>query len=217
MIFRAAILLAGAALGAEPLVTGFERFHAAKPTAEGGRLLYNELGCVNCHGGATGLPALRGPALATVNRQLFPDIREDMFISMAYCILDESNGKAVIARAGHDPALLYREETGKVELLRSPGLALGVDEGDVFERVTKDQEIELHQGDCLLFYTDGVREAVNSDDEEFGMERMSECFRNTAPLGAEAVLTRMQEELHQFTGEGPQMDDITLVAIEKKK
>jgi sigma-B regulation protein RsbU (phosphoserine phosphatase) len=156
-------------------------------------------------------------ALATVNRQLFPDIREDMFISMAYCILDETNGKAVIARAGHDPALLYRHETGKVELLRSPGLALGVDEGDVFERVTKDQEIDLHQGDCLLFYTDGVREAVNADDEEFGMDRMSECFRNTAPLGAEAILTRMQEDLRHFTGEGPQMDDITLVAIEKKK
>ena len=156
-------------------------------------------------------------ALAVVNRQLFPDIREDMFISMAYCILNQENGKAVIARAGHDPALLYRQETGKVELLRSPGLALGVDDGDVFERVTKDQEIELHQGDCLLFYTDGVREAVNADDEEFGMDRMSECFRSTAPLGAEAVLTRMQEELRQFTGEGPQMDDITLVAIEKKR
>lgn len=156
-------------------------------------------------------------ALAVVNRQLFPDIREDMFISMAYCILNQDNGKAVIARAGHDPALLYRQETGKVELLRSPGLALGVDDGDVFERVTKDQEIELHQGDCLLFYTDGVREAVNADDEEFGMDRMSECFRSTAPLGAEAVLTRMQEELRQFTGEGPQMDDITLVAIEKKR
>lgn len=156
-------------------------------------------------------------ALAVVNRQLFPDIREDMFISMAYCILNQNNGKAVIARAGHDPALLYRQETGKVELLRSPGLALGVDDGDVFERVTKDQEIELHQGDCLLFYTDGVREAVNADDEEFGMDRMSECFRSTAPLGAEAVLTRMQEELRQFTGEGPQMDDITLVAIEKKR
>jgi sigma-B regulation protein RsbU (phosphoserine phosphatase) len=155
--------------------------------------------------------------LAAVNRQLFPDIREDMFISMAYGILDEKNGKLVIARAGHDPALLFRRETGKVELLRSPGLALGVDGGSVFERVTKDQEVFLMSGDCVLFYTDGVREAVDSEDEEFGMERMSEAFRTAASLGAEAVLTRMQDELRQFTGEGPQMDDITLVAIEKKK
>jgi cytochrome c553 len=70
MILRFAILLGAAALGAEPLVTGFERFHASAPTAEGGRLLYNELGCVNCHGGETGLPALRGPALATVTQRV---------------------------------------------------------------------------------------------------------------------------------------------------
>jgi sigma-B regulation protein RsbU (phosphoserine phosphatase) len=155
--------------------------------------------------------------LAAVNRQLFPDIREDMFISMAYGILDESTGKLVMSRAGHDPALLFRKESGKVELLRSPGLALGVDAGTVFERVTKDHEVELFPGDCVLLYTDGVREAVDSDEEEFGMERMSETFRLAAPLGAEAILSRMQEELRHFTGEGPQMDDITLVAIEKKR
>ena len=155
--------------------------------------------------------------LAEVNRQLFPDIREDMFISMAYAILDETNGKLVIARAGHDPALLYRKETGKVEALRSPGLALGVDGGTVFERVTKDQEIILQHGDCVLFYTDGVREAVDAEEEEFGMERMSDVFSSAAPLGAEAIVSRMQDELRQFTGDGVQMDDITLVAIEKKR
>ncbi len=69
MILRPAVLLAAAAASASPLVTGFERFHAAAPTAEGGRLLYNELGCVNCHGGETGLPAMRGPALAAVSQR----------------------------------------------------------------------------------------------------------------------------------------------------
>ncbi len=155
--------------------------------------------------------------LSAVNRQLFPDIREDMFISMALCLLDETTGIMTIARAGHDPALLYRHKTGKVELLRSPGLALGVDEGDVFERVTKDQEVQLYPGDCVLLHTDGVREALGEDEEEFGMDRMSECFKSAAPLGSAAVLERMQEELRDFTNEGPQMDDITLVAIEKKR
>ncbi len=154
--------------------------------------------------------------MAAVNRQLFPDIREDMFISMAYSVLDASNGKLTLSRAGHDPALLFRRESGKVELLRSPGLALGIDGGAVFERVTRDQEIELTSGDCVLFYTDGVKEAVDAEEEEFGMERMSEAFRLAAPLGAEAILIRMQEELKLFTGEGPQMDDITLVAVEKR-
>lgn len=155
-------------------------------------------------------------ALAAVNRQLFPDIREDMFISMAYGILDGATGILTLSRAGHDPALCFRRDTGKVESLRSPGLALGVDSGQVFERVTKDQEVILKSGDCVLFYTDGVKEAIDSQEEEFGMERMAQVFSAAAPLGAETVLTRMQEELKQFTGECPQMDDITLVAIEKR-
>ena len=70
MMLRAAILLGAVTLGAEPLVTGFDRFHATSPSAEGGRLLYNELGCVNCHGGETGLPVMRGPALATVTQRV---------------------------------------------------------------------------------------------------------------------------------------------------
>jgi cytochrome c2 len=61
------------AAGAEPLVTGFERFHAAKPSAEGGRLLYNELGCANCHGGETGLPARRGPVIAGITQRINAD------------------------------------------------------------------------------------------------------------------------------------------------
>ena len=153
---------------------------------------------------------------AAVNRQIFPDIREDMFISMTYSVLDAASGTLTLARAGHEPALLFRRETGKVELLRSPGLALGIDSGAVFERVTRDQEVALKSGDCVLFYTDGMKEAVDAHEEEFGMERMCEAFRMAAPLGAEAVLSRMQDELSQFTGEGPQMDDITLVAIEKR-
>ncbi len=63
------LALAGAYSQAEPFVVGFDRFHAAKPTAEGGRLLFNELGCVNCHGGDTGMPVRRGPDLLGVTQR----------------------------------------------------------------------------------------------------------------------------------------------------
>lgn len=154
--------------------------------------------------------------LAAVNRQLFPDIREDMFISMAYAVVDEMTGNVELARAGHDPALLFRKSGRTVEQLRPPGLALGVDAGSVFERVTKNQLVELHPGDCILLYTDGVREALNGSDEEFGMDRMADAFRESAPFGAEHVIRHIQDELRRFTGDGPQMDDITLVALEKR-
>ncbi|TAG09453.1 MAG: GAF domain-containing protein [Verrucomicrobia bacterium] len=153
--------------------------------------------------------------LAMVNRQLFPDIREDMFISMSYSILNTEAGSLTTCRAGHDPALLYRWSTNKVEMLRPQGLALGVDQGSVFERVTQEITVNLQRGDCVLFYTDGIKEAVNAQDEEFGIERLCEVFRKAAPHGAETIMQEIQETLFQFTGEGPQMDDITMVVIEK--
>jgi sigma-B regulation protein RsbU (phosphoserine phosphatase) len=155
--------------------------------------------------------------LATLNRQLYPDIQEDMFISMSYGILDERTGKLVISRAGHDPALFFHHARGNVEVLRSPGLAVGVDGGQVFERVTKDHEIQLQPGDCVLFYTDGIREALNTDEDEFGIERMTEIFARIAPMGAEQVVVRLLEELRQFNGKETQVDDVTLVAIERER
>lgn len=155
-------------------------------------------------------------ALAAVNRHLFPDIREDMFISMNYAVLDSENGKMVFARAGHDAALVFRKSTGEVEQLRPKGLALGIDQGLVFERVTEDCEVELESGDCVLFFTDGVKEAVNSSDEEFGMDRLVSQFRACAGLGAEVVVKRLIEAVESFAGDGIQMDDITIVAVEKR-
>lgn len=163
-------------------------------------------------------PAEHSPAkvLGAVNRQLFANIREDMFISLLYMIVEEASGRVVMARAGHDPALWFRRGKGSVESVKSPGLALGIDAGAVFERVTRDHEFQLESGDCLLFYTDGVKEAINNKGEEFGTDRMAEVFRHASPLGAETIVSSMQRELKLYTGESPQMDDITLVAIERR-
>lgn len=157
-----------------------------------------------------------GKVLGAVNRYLFPDIREDMFISLNYGVLDPEAGRMVFCRAGHDPALVFRKSSGLVETLRPRGLALGIDQGDVFERVTEDCVVEMESGDCVLFFTDGVKEAMDASEEEFGMERLSKVFGESAGLGAEVVVKRVQEAVEKFSGEGAQMDDVTIVAIEKR-
>lgn len=154
--------------------------------------------------------------LAAVNGYLFPDIREDMFISLIYGVLDPETGSMTFARAGHEPALVYRKSTGTVEVSKPRGLAVGIDRGGVFERVTKDEVLPLESGDCVLLFTDGVKEAINAHDEEFGMERLADVFRDAANMGAEAVVERVQEAVSDFTGDGPQLDDVTIVAIEKR-
>ena len=122
--------------------------------------------------------------LRKVNRQLYPDIKEDMFISMAYVILDHKNNHVTLSRGGHDAPLLYRAASGEVEVLKPPGMALGIDSGDVFDRITGDLSVPLERDDCLLLYTDGVTEALDAHGNEFGPERMIRSLRASAREGA---------------------------------
>lgn len=155
-------------------------------------------------------------ALAKVNRMLFGDIREDMFISLAYCVLDRHVPRITMSRAGHDAPLHFSKRTGLVTTLKPPGLALGIDAGRVFERVTKDFTFDMEPGDCLLLYTDGVNEAVDVAGDEFGLERLHEVFLAAAPSGADSVLAAFQKALADFVGGSPQSDDITIIAVEKR-
>lgn len=154
--------------------------------------------------------------LAAVNRNLFPDIREDMFITVSYAVLAEDGSSLTLARAGHTPPLVWRKGTGKVEVISAPGVAVGVDKGSVFERITKDVPIPMESGDVLLLYTDGVNEAVDHKELEFGDERIKTIFSLAAPNGAEAVVDSLCDSVKKFIGGEPQSDDITLVVVRKK-
>jgi sigma-B regulation protein RsbU (phosphoserine phosphatase) len=107
--------------------------------------------------------------LKKVNRQLYPDIKEDMFISMAYLILDHVRATVTLSRAGHDAPLLYRAASGELTQIRPPGLVLGIDSGSVFDRITGDLAVPLERDDCLVLYTDGVTEALDGNGDEFGL------------------------------------------------
>jgi sigma-B regulation protein RsbU (phosphoserine phosphatase) len=153
--------------------------------------------------------------LAAVNRQIAPDIREDMFITMSYVVVDKDGSKLTLSRAGHNAALLWRKATGKVEAIHPPGLGVGIDKGAVFERVTKDESFEMAPGDCLLLYTDGVNEAMNPKGIEFGEERVQEQLAKHAPNGPKAVIGGIIADLEHFLKGRRSHDDITLIAMQK--
>ena len=153
--------------------------------------------------------------LRKVNRQLYPDIKEDMFISMAYVILDHAHNAVTLSRGGHDAPLLYQRTTETVTTLKPPGMALGIDSGSVFDRITSDFSVPLQRDDCLVLYTDGVTEALDPEGNEFGVERMMESVRASAMDGAPAIITRLTDDLRSFVGTHPQNDDITLIAVRK--
>jgi len=168
--------------------------------------------------------ALRGQAhgelspaavLRAVNRQLYPDIKEDMFISMAYVVVNRGTGEALLARAGHDAPLLFRASEHLVERLNPKGMAVGIDSGGVFDRFCTDFPFRFGEGDLLLLYTDGMTEALDAQGSEFGVERLSVELLETAGLGVERTLQQLSRSVMEFAGKQLQHDDITLIALQK--
>jgi len=151
-----------------------------------------------------------------VNAQLYPDIKEDMFISMAYAVIDRRESVIRLARAGHDAPLVWRAKDKTIEAIRPPGMAVGIDSGVAFNKSTADFSLPLDPGDCLVFYTDGVTEALDAEGEEFGMDAMKRAIQASAPEGAAAIVRRVAEDVRAFIGDHPLHDDITLIAIRKK-
>jgi sigma-B regulation protein RsbU (phosphoserine phosphatase) len=95
-------------------------------------------------------------------------------------------------------------------------MVLGIDSGSVFDRLTSDFTVPLERGDCLVLYTDGVTEALDNDGNEFGVGRMIDSIRQSAPHGAQSIVTRLIEDVRSFAASTPQNDDITLIAIRKQ-
>ena len=162
-------------------------------------------------------PGKLSPAevLQRVNRQLYPDMKEDMFISMAYVVLNRHTGEALLARAGHDAPLIYRAEGNLVECLNPKGMAVGIDGGGVFDRFCNDFAFRFETGDLLLLYTDGLTEALDAEGREFGVERLTGELLESARDGAVETLHRLSRSVRTFAGNQPQHDDITLIALRK--
>ena len=154
--------------------------------------------------------------LSAVNRQLYPDMKEDMFISMAYVVINRHTGRALLARAGHDAPLFYRATKYQVERLNPKGMAVGIDSGSVFDRFCTDFPFCFEKGDLLLLYTDGLTEALDAGGNEFGVERLTGELLESARDGAVETLHRLARSVRAFSEGQPQHDDITLIGLQKQ-
>lgn len=151
-----------------------------------------------------------------VNRRLFYDIKEDMFVSAVYAILDSEAKTFTFARAGHEPTLYYNSAIQKISTLSSHGMALGIDSGEIFDSLIEEKQIDLHPGDMIILYTDGVTEAHDIEGQEFGKDGLINAMKTASSESADVALKKIQEQVTRFVGESDQYDDITLIALKYK-
>ncbi|MCE0523682.1 MAG: SpoIIE family protein phosphatase [Methylacidiphilales bacterium] len=161
-------------------------------------------------------PGNSSPAqvLREVNRQLYPDIQEDMFITMIYLIMDPS-GVITLARAGHESAFLCKDHFKHIEAVDAPGMALGIDAGDVFDEVIKDVTVELSPLDTVVVYTDGINEALDDEGNEFGQEQLKAVLQEAGPQSVDFLVKTIVDRVQNFSSGHPQNDDITLAAVQR--
>ncbi len=150
-------------------------------------------------------------ALMRANTLILNDSQSDLFLSALYAKLDTDTGRLIFCNAGHNPALWLRAASGEFQELSTRGIILGAFEGIVLE----EKRLDLAPGDLLVFYTDGVTEALNPDEEEFGVQRLREVVAARADASAQQILENIVDAVDAFAGDASSSDDLTLVVVKR--
>jgi sigma-B regulation protein RsbU (phosphoserine phosphatase) len=163
-------------------------------------------------------PRFTSPAatLREMNRVLGPDMRAGMYITLTYAIVDVARDEVTFARAGHELPLLAELRAGRLEceFLGSDGMPLGLVEREVFDAALVERTVPFRSGATLALYTDGLTEATNGAEREFGGARLADAFRSAPGQSAQAINSTVLAALARF-GAAQLQDDFTLLTIRR--
>lgn len=160
-------------------------------------------------------PQEQSPArmLSELNRVLSANLAEDMFITMLYMVFNTRTRELKFARAGHERPLLKRPGAKSSEALDAAGIAIGLADEEIFDSAIQDASVQLSSGDVVVIYTDGVTEALNDKNEEWGSDRLLQAIDDKSASGVDELIQTVRTRLARHIGAQPQYDDITLLAL----
>ncbi len=154
-----------------------------------------------------------GEILREVNKHLYEVCKRKTFVTLFFGVLDPAAKTLTYARAGHNPPVWRRQSEQTTEWLKPAGIGLGLNGGKSFDRVLKVEQIQLSSDDLLIFYSDGISEAMNEHQEEYGEERLEQVAAFTDGMGAEESLSAVFVNVSNFLGQVLPQDDQTLVVV----
>jgi len=148
-------------------------------------------------------------AICMANNLIAQDAKSGMFVTLFYAVLDLHKKQLRYVNAGHNPPLLCKGYGGDVVLLSAHGIALGV----MDEINLQEVELNLANNDVVVFYTDGITEAVNDKEEQFGQERLIKLVAQNSSLPAQELIDKIKSAVTDFAQRQAQFDDLTLVVL----
>lgn len=149
--------------------------------------------------------------MARANSLLYRSTSSEKFVTFFFSILDPVNHTLAFCNAGHNPPLLF-SASGHSNL-RSSGLVLGMIDRHPYLEGT----VALTAGDVVVIYSDGITEAVDPADEEFGEERLLEVVRRQRHESSASMLSSIIAAVQQHCGKRSQYDDMTLVVVKRDR
>lgn len=149
--------------------------------------------------------------LKNTNRVLAEDIRQGMFITCMYLILDIPENRIRVSSAGHNPLVLWREQSRQVTTVNPNGIALGFEKGPVFDQSLEEKQFSFNKGDRFVLYTDGIVEAMNEEEQEFGEDRFYRLVKSKSRKDSSQFTKAIVDQLDEYKGEAEQHDDITIL------
>lgn len=145
--------------------------------------------------------------LMTINQLLLEMSHSDMFVTVFFGLLDLSAGVLRYARAGHDRPIHFNSVSGKSQLLGGMGMALGViDKLDLEEF-----EIEIHSGEILILYTDGITDATSADIPQYGLDCLHKIVKSRPWVDARELCDAILDDVVRFQNGTPQFDDMAIL------
>ena len=148
-------------------------------------------------------------AIREANVLIAEDAKSGMFVTVFYAVADPIERTLTYVNAGHNPPLLFRAGGGRPEELKGTGIILGV----MPEAEYGEETIRLESGDLVLLYTDGVTEAINPGEEQFGEARLIETVASSLDRSPAGIVENVRDAVMEFSGDEPQFDDLTLMAL----
>jgi sigma-B regulation protein RsbU (phosphoserine phosphatase) len=152
-------------------------------------------------------------ALREVNSLLFDDNEASMFVTVLYAVYDPQTGEFTYSSGGHDAPLIVHADGSSTLLPLTGGVVLGIVPDFPFEQHT----VMVAPGDTVVLYTDGVTEAMNSNRDEFGIERLQQVFAGSPPRDSRDANRTVFDAVSSFAGDTPQSDDVTCVTLQRRE
>ncbi len=149
--------------------------------------------------------------LTEVNKRLYESMERSWFITMTLALFDTENGNVKFCRAGHMP--LYIVQNGKVESVKTQGIGLGLEKGLIFEKTLVEEEIKFKPNQVFAFFSDGITEAMNENNELFGEDNLIEILKGKSNLKSVEIMQDVLDEVKKFKGKAKPNDDMTMVIV----